>query len=79
MLGQDVLLEDPAGIAVELEHGGVELQDVLGADLGGGCRLDADNPLELGRHLRGARRRARSDADKRQRAKPACHDRNDLH
>ncbi len=43
MLGEDVLAEDLPGIAVELEHGGVELQDVLGADLGRCGGLGADD------------------------------------
>ena len=45
VLGQDVLFENLPGVAVELEHGGVELQDVLGADLGRARLLHADDRL----------------------------------
>ena len=58
VLGQDVLLEHLPGVAVKLEHGRVELQDILGPDLGGACGLGADDLLEIGRQLGGARRRA---------------------
>ena len=51
MLGQDVLLENLPGVAVELEHGGVELQDVLGADLGRGRLLHADDRFEIVRQV----------------------------
>ncbi|MGX1282008.1 hypothetical protein AB7M50_001133 [Bradyrhizobium elkanii] len=34
MLVEDVLLEDPRRIAIELEHAGVEREHVLGRDVG---------------------------------------------
>ncbi len=37
MLAQDIVLEDFCGVAVEVEHAGVERQHVLGRDIGG-CR-----------------------------------------
>jgi len=55
VLRQDVLLEDLRCVAVELEHGGVELQHVLRSDLGGARRLGANDRLEVGRHLGRAR------------------------
>ena len=58
MPSQDVLLEHLPGIAVKLEHGGVELQDILGPDLGGACRLGADDLLEVGWQIGGMRRQA---------------------
>ena len=42
------------GVAIELEHGGIELQDILGADVGRRCGLGPDDLLEIGRHLGGA-------------------------
>ena len=35
VLAQDVLLEDFGGVAIELEHAGVERQHVLGRDVRG--------------------------------------------
>ena len=58
MPSQDVLLEHLPGIAVKLEHGGVELQDIPGPDLGGACRLGADDLIEVGRQVGGMRRQA---------------------
>jgi len=58
VLRQDVLFEHLRCIAVELEHGRVELQDILGPDLGGACRLGTDDFIEVGRQVGGARRRA---------------------
>ena len=34
MLAQDVLLEDLCGVAVEVEHAGVQRQHILGRDIG---------------------------------------------
>jgi hypothetical protein len=53
VLGEDVLPEHLRGVAVELEHGGVELQDVLRPDLGRRRYLGTDDILEVGRHLGG--------------------------
>ena len=58
MLGQDVLLEDLRRVAVELEHCRVELQDIHRPDVGGAWSRGADELLEVGRKLAGARRRA---------------------
>jgi hypothetical protein len=51
-------LEDPRCIAIELEHGGVELQHILRSYLRGARGLGADDRLEVGRHFGGARWRA---------------------
>jgi hypothetical protein len=58
VLGQDVLFEHLPGIAVKLEHGRVELQDILDPDLGGACRLGADDLFEVGWQVGGVRRKA---------------------
>ena len=58
VLGKNVLLEDLPGIAVELEHRRVELQDVFGPDFGRACRFSSDDLLEVGRQLRSVGRRA---------------------
>jgi len=57
MLRQNGLLEFLPGIAVELEHRGVELQDVLVGDFTAARLRGADDGLEVGRQLGGARRR----------------------
>jgi len=52
MLGQDVLLEDLRCVAIELKHGGIKLQNILGADLGRARCLRAHDWPEIGRQLR---------------------------
>jgi hypothetical protein len=61
MLRQEVPLKDLGRIVVQLEHRGVELQDVLRADLGRTRCLRADDRLEVGRHLGALRLRAEPD------------------
>jgi len=53
MLGQDVLLEDLRCVAIELKHGGIKLQNILGADLGRARCLRAHDWPEIGRQLGG--------------------------
>ena len=51
MLRQEIALEDLARGVIQLEHRGIELQDVLRPDFGWTCRLRADDGLEIGWHL----------------------------
>ena len=60
MLRQEVALEDLGRTVIQLEHRGVELEDVLRADLGRTRGLRADDRLEVDRHLGALRLRAGS-------------------
>jgi len=45
MVRQEVSLEDPGRIVIQLEHRDVELQDVLRANLGGTRGLGSDDQV----------------------------------
>jgi len=66
VLREDVLPKHLRGIAIKLEHGGVELQEILGRDVSGCRGLGSDDFLEIGGHLGGARGRASADHKQRQ-------------
>jgi hypothetical protein len=49
MLAQQIALKDLAGVAIELEHAGIERQHVLGRDFGGRRGGLAGNRRHIGR------------------------------
>jgi hypothetical protein len=73
VLREDVLPKHLRGIAVKLEHGGVELQEILGRHVSGCRGLGSDDFLEIGGHLGGARGRASADHKQRQQHAGAAH------